>query len=497
MTESVSLGSNNILKFYSDFENTEMLPVRNFEFVDHEYLYGRDLFLRFLTKRGSYIRQLGLDFLSYRRKTPPLGIDFLPYRRKSPPLLPEVVMKKIQVICSLTPNLKHLKLIVQFSMGEIFPDLSTFNEKVKVTLPHVESLCLHLTNSLSKQFLDGLFTMLPNVRIIEVYGGYQVNLQVWEGFVNIMTKLNVHTFVRTVNHNYSVHLDLEEPGIWIAMAQNRSLKLNNVSMFLNIPVDADEEDAVRMMMAQEDFLKAQSENLEVLSIEVFEMFRRQINFHVQWPVMKKLTKATFEYSKMSEYTDGEEELWYCPVFPLEPEKIPELKTLRINPRAISSGLFANSLFPSVQEIDFFDCDRDLQCFPLPLPQIVSKFPNLRKMTNIEVRRDLSYMETIFTNLGSIEDLELTIENNYDRATQDFNYAVSGIPSPVNTKWALSQLADRVGYEALPSWIEPPRPSLRDLKRKSYLTDQSCSCLLFVKNQKLGNIPNSIKYMKQV
>jgi len=430
----VYIKSQNFRKFYSDFKNTAILPVRSLGLWDNEW--ARDHILKFLTKHGSCISLLEIHVVGDIQDNM---------------LWPEVPMKKLQLICSLVPNLTRLNLIIEFGELEIFPDMFTF-EEFEVTLPHVKSLYLCSDTTLPKEFLDGFFTMLPNVRSIEVLGDNDhVVPQDWEAFVNAMVKLNVHTFEHSMTSR-----NVEQPDIWIAMAQNRLLKLNNVSMSLEMDDEEDGGGGQEVMMAQEDFLKSQSKNLEVLSIDVPKIDRNPINFRIKLPAMEKLKEATFNYRNSGDNAG------YYPVAPLKPEQLPELKTLHINPTAIFRGLFpALSLFPSVQEIEFFDWGNT--CFPA---QIVTKFPNLRKLTNIKVSKNLYDMENIFTYFGSIEDLELKIVDNYDRATHDFNLAVSGIPGPVETSWALSQLAERVGYEALLSWIEPPQSSLRDLKRKS-------------------------------
>jgi len=352
-----------------------------------------------------------------------------------------------------------------FNHSQILLDLSKFNEKDKITLPHVESLKLDLYATLPDQFWEGFFSMLPGVRIIEVDGSAYQN---WEVIANAMAKLKIHTFHHPCKY--------AEQSVWGAMAQKHSLKLKNLSMCLKIDERDPHADVVLgKLKAQVDFLKSQSESLEVLSLDVLTNTPYQYNFQIQWPVMKKLKNAKFHYGT----SYGKDN-----IAKLEPEQIPELRTLSSTSRTITNRRFlADSLFPNVQEIKLLDWN--LFCCPL-LRQVVSKFPNLRKVTNIEVRADCSEMELIFTNLGSIEDLELKLVDHagYNCTSDknfDFNLAVSGIPGGSN--WVLSQLADRVGYEALALWIDPPRQSLRDLKRKYYLTCSNLSVLIVWKYDK--------------
>jgi len=172
--------------------------------------------------------------------------------------------------------------------------------------------------------------------------------------------------------------------------------------------------------------------------------------------MKNLKTATFHHDCYPENDSNN------PYLSVEPEHIPNLRNLRISPKTMQDEFFANSTFASVQNIEL--CDWGFGDIGL-LPKIGSRFPNLRKLTNLEIRLNVTAIQTIVTSIPGIEDREIKILDRRGEDLPYFNLIIGGVPAE---KWALTkeQLADFLGYNSLPCWtdMDPPGPSLPDLKR---------------------------------
>jgi len=300
-----------------------------------------------------------------------------------------------------------------------------------VILPHVNWLELGWGIPLSQEFLVAFFAMIPNVRELEV--GNTLSTQDWEVFVEALYPLNVRTI--------SLPFNAQPGALWGAIAADDSIFLDNTN--------TNSDNDLELLEAQEELLRSQSTSLEVLNLMCFASNRNYGQPRLDFPVMENLKTLTLS-DNMS-----------YPIDDLVPDQLPKLQTLQLGPRTLASRIFEDTVFSSVLNINLIT----LNSYNIRvLGGIGARFPCVKKLTNLEIHLDTEAMENIVTNLRCIEYLELKILNcDKSGPMKNINLVISGFP--VQSGFALNQLADRVGYATLPSWIQPPGKSLRDLTSK--------------------------------
>jgi len=245
-----------------------------------------------------------------------------------------------------------------------------------------------------------------------------------------------------------------------------TLRLKELSMTL------DKDSDLTVLQAQQEFLSVQSECLEVLNLTINanDDYRTQHQHQVRFSVMNNLKKLSLQVEPLLEFSSPSYEVLTNPLSSIDPEHVPNLRTLAIHPELIAEFADPVSVFPSIQEVNLWIGNPDN--IDIIFPGLTAWFPNLKKLTGLEIglnEDELSNgMDLIAENLRNIADLELQMLPS-EVPVDGFNLTISGVP--VKSGWALSQLAEHVGYELLPSFFNPPGPSLRDLKRK-YLSEQS-------------------------
>jgi len=204
------------------------------------------------------------------------------------------------------------------------------------------------------------------------------------------------------------------------------------------------------------------------------------------PVMKNLRTLTcvavegynFDYDD-----DSEEEDEPSPIVHITSEQVPKLEALSIQPWLLKKVLSMKSTFQTVWTIDFnqnaeFDNSAVLH-------QVLAAFPNLRKITGLCVNMNwhrshnvsdmylcdpdedmgINPMKTIVNCLEKLEivelELKITRPGRYFVKMDNINNFLSGILD--EPKWLLNHLTDLLGAEGIYPLIDPPGPSLRDLK----------------------------------
>jgi len=422
--------------FCADFNSTEILPLGTMKVALEDMSW--DDSHKFFTKHGSQLRNLEIKFV--------FGID-----------KPEN-LRKLKHILRHVPSLKNLSLIIG-DTSKLDPgsfDLQ-LDEGENVTLTQVERLKLNVWSPLGQEFMSGLFTRLPNLKVFALIPTNS-NIQIWEGLSKF---LEGSTSFQTFHCPY---IGVEARVFLRSMVTQESPKLKELVMSMNIDLILRPRDVSRdLLQAQEEFLKFQADTLEVLNLTIFykntdrNFIGPQQKCHL--PILKNLRTATFNYNANPENISNN------PYLSVEPEHLPNLRNLCIFPRTMQGEFFANSIFASVQKIEL--CEWGLGNIGL-LPKIGSRFPYLNKLTNLVISLNVNAIETIVTSIPDIEDLEIKI---FERCVADFpnfNLIIGGVPAE---KWALAkeQLANCSGYGTLPcSFLmgtDPPGPSLRDLKRK--------------------------------
>jgi len=179
------IGSKDFSKFCEDFEATEEFPFSQLEInLDRMSLENCTLFFN---KHGSAIQNLKI--------TEALNRNRVPVPRPDGTVILEKI-KKLQHILSCVKNLKTLYLKLDFISESVPRQQLIFseNELQNVTLSQVESLVLWSNYPLSQQFLNELFALLPNVRVISL--GDLSQGQNWVEFVEAMQALNIRTIHR-------------------------------------------------------------------------------------------------------------------------------------------------------------------------------------------------------------------------------------------------------------------------------------------------------------
>jgi len=364
-------------------------------------------------------------------------------------------MKKLRHILKSVPNLKKLTLCFDW-IPLSDPGKFIFNEQelLETTLPLVEHLQLDFSNPLSPGFLDGLFTLLPNVKTIAIGDGAEYTNQNWELFAISMKKLRI----RAILQPHPNSEDRVPAGLWRALtALEGAPKLEELAM--NIGIVPEEVKYLDLVQAQQDYINSQADNLEILSLEFGKCTELDENTpKFELPLLKNLKQAVFSSAEWpSSYGNYS-------LIPMEPDRMPNLRTLYFDPELMEANyeVFANAEFTTVEEVHLGKWNNNQNPNGIfILPEIGARFPNLRKITNLETSLDSNVMASIVLNLGNIEELELKILEHRGQM-KSINLVISGVP--IESAWALTQFGERLGYAALPSFIDPPGASLRDLKR---------------------------------
>jgi len=438
--------SDEFTMFSDDFDSADVLPLQSLKIILQEM--SLEHCHKFFRIHGSSLRNLESHETNWDQKP-----DESHFKES---------LKKLQYILRHASNMKRLSLNFA-DLPKLVPGLFDFGKGEKVTLTQVERLMIRWTGSLSKRFLNGLVTLLPNLKIIQLDVLYtSENVQDWKAFSKFLQQcLSLQTLYFTT--------ELEHPetrALFRSMTTKGSPKLQELKIYVRVYLNTINNNYLRLLEAQEEFLSSQSNNLEVLRFVVKYVNTRSNEIDPaqqkrQFPAMTNLRTATFDNLAYNENPAS------YPYFPLEPEHLPNLRTLCVVPKTMESEVFADSIFTSVQDITLLKWHHSNLGL---LPKIGSRFPNLRKLTNLEIPVDANAMRTIVTNFSEIEDLELEICDRRGEDLPNFNLVIGGVPAE---KWALArdQWADCSGFDFLflPTWIDPLGPSLRDLRCKYTIT----------------------------
>jgi len=420
--ESLTLKNEDVPKFCADFEKTLRFPLGKLRINLNSF--SLDHCSKVFTQYGARIQVLKIT----ESTGGCIAVDDELSIREN--------LQKLQFILRSVPNLKKLSLKL-----DLIPKADSFDTD-GMTLNQVDSLGLSSPKApLTEGVLKKLFTVLSNVKVLELED-FSPD-QDWTVFADSLQKLKVHTI------DSKFFLESERPAHYKSLSTETSPRLLKLVMWvkpvLGLP------NPVQLLEAQEELLRAQSDCLEDLDLTFFREMKHSRKLNL--PVMTTLKSARFTCLGLSRYID-----------PIEPDQLQSLQKLTIFPTMIATT-FANASFTSVQEIHLGICRTET------LPVITTRFPNLRKLTGLETCPDENSMEAIVTNLQNIEDLEIRIINSAsDRQLKNFNLFVSGV-HPEN-EWVLNQIAESVGFAALSSFIDPPRPSLRDLKGNFQVFERS-------------------------
>jgi len=212
-----------------------------------------------------------------------------------------------------------------------------------------------------------------------------------------------------------------------------------------------------LLQSQQELLEYLSESLENLTLRL-----RNYDFlygnepRLELPAMKNLIRLTLrsEGSGVGNYS----------IVPIEPEQIPKLRTLLIDPVMINDGIvFAKRTFISIEEVNLasWPPERRLNYDAAVIVQMCPNVKKLKKDSNL-VPFDLKYLVQKGPNL---EYLEFNIVEIRGYREDKFNFLASGFPFEI--EWVLYQLAEHIEINQLMNWIRPPKvdPSLRDLRSK--------------------------------
>jgi len=447
MEKCVNVEHQDFPRFCADFEKTEVFPISHFTI----YLPERrlDHISNLFTKHGSHIRCLEIN-------------EQLPETREleANKHYAITLKKKLQQILLHVSNLRKLTVSLN-AFPMLFPDQFIFDEQehVGLTLPLVEHLRL-ICHELGPIFLNGLFAMLPNLKILEI--GFMPVRQDWNIFVSALHNRMIHTIY--------VLIDNKSVALWRAMSGPDFPRLKQ--LYMNIKAESDSTEVAQLLEAQEEFLRYHSESLEILELTVCQYDKNYDNPpRLQFPVMPNLKTLSLNFESGSNGT-----LSY-PLVPIQPYTVPSLRVLKSESIQVTlnQGILDDSAFTSVQEFNLTSVGIGNFRGPDTLLKITSQFPNLKKLVNftsllrindrfigLPLFANRSVLERIVQTLFNIEHLEWFIVHHPDDMKTVVNFVLSGIPS--ESGWALSQLTDRVGYEALLYWINPQPYSLCGLRR---------------------------------
>jgi len=418
-------------KFIADFNNTTELPFTKL----HIYISSMNL------------EQCSMVFTKYGASIQDLKIQELNRFQ-----FEEEVQENIEILkCILknVPNLERLSVCFGQTL-KLISDQFIFNQHELVVLPKVEFLRLS-TNSLiegpmSQGFLDGLFTMLPNLKILQLEDMYYD--QDWTVFVGALRNPSI----RSMEFKFV----LNQIPLLRAMSSERAPKLKQLTMWLG---KNSNDNLGQVIQSHRALLEYLSDSLEDLSLTL-KIYYGYINEEprLEFPTLQKLKTLT-----LRSYDDGI--MGFYSIVPIEPHRVPELEKLLIDAVMLNVSIFGRSSFSSVQEviIDSWDLGNQNMHDSLDvLREIGFLFPSLRKLRNLETSLDAKDINMLVNDFPHLDELELKIMR--DGITTNFNLLMSGIP--IQSGWLLSQIANQVGSISLLKWVVPPGPSLHGLTGKS-------------------------------
>jgi len=231
-------------RFCEDFDKAQVLPFLELG-ITLERLSG-DLCSQFFAKHGTDIRDLEIrEHEKSKRITIPEEASI--YENTN----------KLQCILRQVPNLRRLSLELRY-LAKCAPDKLVIDEP-DVILGQVKYLYLESSHAvLGEGFLNGLFKMLPSVRILAL-GCFSAN-QDWDVFAGALKKLKIQS-IRNSDA-------LTEPAaFWNALAVKGSLLLKDLRIRLNINVNSNpDQHLLNVVNPQRKLLISQAECLEDLTL---------------------------------------------------------------------------------------------------------------------------------------------------------------------------------------------------------------------------------------
>jgi len=302
--------SQNMSNFYSTFEKSEIFPFTLlWVCVDDSF----EECLKLLKKYGSSILHLRLEIPVPSVHT----------------ILKQEDLQNCKRVLEHVPNLKALSLLIYRKEGLGYEQQQ--NVLLDLKLPSVESLEIQAFLKLSLEFLTNLFTMVPNVNQLE-FGGCDDNNG--ESLALALQNLKLRR-----------QDDLYTPERIKAI--ERTQKLKELSMYLAVTNTPRRMEPVNQ---QRDFLKSQADSLEFLSLTTGTMITISVLADdydddeeddqneagyiskLQLPIMKNLKRAEFHLESHGKGLP-------FPIVPLEPDQVPNLKSIWICPGLISAGKY--------------------------------------------------------------------------------------------------------------------------------------------------------------